>query len=461
MGINVMQGYKKEFEALKRVRNIVKFYFPHFGLNKKREITRFLYEISKRERIAPEDILADKYLDSFIGVKTYLMKRRFPYAYSHGEISKPYLPKIELTPAKCMRIKRKNTFYPRRIFIESRAQKSRLAARFKSVFTESDFTEIKSLKDYMAKNKARPGIKDYNNRCDTVFIVDEKQDFFKKCPCTKGACGCGYHIFNLSFGCIFECTYCYLQEYVNTPGLIFTANLEKFFDAFDSYRTPGMRIGTGEFTDSLMLDKLTEYSTSLIGFFAKHKDVTFEFKTKSNNIGNLLKAKHSGNIVVSWSLNPQKMINENEFYTATLMERINSASHCAQAGYRLGFHFDPVIYFKGWETHYGRVIDMLLTQIKPKDIAWISIGTLRFNPPLKKIIETRFPDNKILDGELVLGYDNKLRYPYSIRYNIYDTLIKRMSKHSKKLPVYLCMEEKSMWRDVKLADMRGGKVWRK
>ena len=97
-----------------------------------------------------------------------------------------------------------------------------------------------------------------------------------------------------------------------------------------------------------------------------------------------------------------------------------------------------------------RLIERLFSAIKPKDIAWLSIGTLRFKPETKKIIEVRFPENKILDEELVIGYDGKLRYPYSIRYSIYDLMIKALHKYSKKLPVYLCMEEKSMWRDLKL-----------
>ena len=442
-----MNKYSKLF---KRVRDYVNFCFPHFGVNKKQQIMRLLYEISKKERVAPENILRDKNFDNFITVKTYLLKRRFPYAYSHSEISKPFLPKLDLNPAACAKIKKRYTFYPIKVFIEASAKKSTLARKFRIAFADATFTEIKSLKDYMAKRKTHFSIQDYNARCNTVFITDENQDFFKKCPCANKAYGCGYHIFNLAFGCIYECTYCYLQEYTNVPGLIFPSNPEKFFDAFKSYKIPGMRLGTGEFSDSLMLDELTEYSTALIDFFSKHEDVTFEFKTKSSNIQNLLKAKHSGNIVVSWSVNPQKIINEYEFYTATLTERINSARRCARAGYKLGFHFDPVIYFKEWQKHYQGVIEILFGQIKPKDIAWISIGTLRFNPRLKRVIENRFPSAKLLDEELLIGYDNKLRYPDSMRLDIYKKMIGMLSKHGKKLPIYLCMEEKSMWKNLSM-----------
>ena len=113
-----------------------------------------------------------------------------------------------------------------------------------------------------------------------------------------------------------------------------------------------------------------------------------------------------------------------------------------------------MIYFKGWEKEYSSVIDLLFSKIRPRDIAWISIGTLRFKPELKQTIENRFPENKILDEELLPGYDNKLRYPYGLRYNIYKFMLDAFKKHSKKLPLYLCMEESSMWKVLGLDPYR-------
>jgi spore photoproduct lyase len=420
--------------------------FPDFGINKKQDITRLIYEISKREKILPEEIINSLSSNNFKAVKKELIKRRFPYSFAHNEVIKTYLPKVGLDPALSFDINNSN-FNPRRILIEKSAVPSYLKNRFRAFFPKARFIEIPSLKKFVQDNK-ESGIVNYNKRQGTVFITSEKYDFFKKCPCTRGAVRCGYNIFNLGFGCIFECTYCYLQAYNNTPGLIFPANIDKFFEEFKHYKKPKMRIGTGEFSDSLMVDHITEYSLAIIEFFNEHKDTLFEFKTKSSNIDNILKAKHSGNIIVSWSLSPQKIIDENEFFTASLSERLNSAEKCARGGYKIGIHFDPVIHFKGWKHSYSDVIDLLFTKIRPIDIAWISMGTFRFKPELKSIIENRFPNNDILDEELLLGYDNKLRYPYSLRHEIYAYLLTVLRKHSKKLHVYLCMEESSMWENL-------------
>ena len=442
-----MQSDKDHINTLKDAERIVRARFSRFGVNKTREIVRLLYEISKKNGAHPGDIIPRELNDNFEKLKEFLLRERFPAAYSSNELKNPYLPKITLDPEDKVELKA-GPFYPKKIFVEDAASRSYLVGRIRTAFRKAELISIPSLKDFIKAD--RFSIKKYNKRRDSIFIVNEKYDFFKKCPCTKLAMGCGYHIFNMGFGCIFECTYCYLQEYINTPGIILAANPEDFFRTFPKYKKRGMRIGTGEFSDSLMLDDITGYATLITDFLRGKEDVTFEFKTKSDRIDNLLNAGHSGNIVISWSFSPQNIIDKNEYYTAPLNKRLSMAKKAVQAGYKIGAHFDPVFHYTGWEKDYTRLIDRLFDHLHPKDIAWLSIGTFRFKPETKKIIEHRFPENSILDEELMIGYDRKLRYSGSVRYKIYKKLLAELFKRSRKLPVYLCMEERSMWKELNL-----------
>ena len=443
-----MRVCKNEFERLTQVESFIKSHFPYFGVNKKQEITRLLYEISKKNNISPAKIIEKNEVRDYESLKKSLLKGRYPFASLQSEPLKPHLPKIELkASAQCDF--RKKIFYPKNIYVENKVSGSYLACRLKAVFPKAHFYEIGSLKEYILAH-APFGVKDYNRRQDALFIVNENYDFFKNCPCTHSALNCGYHIFNLGFGCIYECNYCFLQGYANAPGIILTANIEKFFDEFNAYKRNGMRLGTGEFSDSLALDEITEHSLALIEFFREHKGVTFEFKTKSVKIENLMKSKASRNIIVSWSLNPQKIIDGNEFLAPSLNERLEAAAKCARAGYRVGFHFDPIIYFNSWEKEYASVVENIFSKIEPRDIAWISLGTFRFSPSLRQVIERRFPENTILNEELLLGFDNKLRYPYALRYLLYKKMLTMLRQQSKQLKVYLCMEETPMWKELNL-----------
>ncbi|MCM8784452.1 MAG: hypothetical protein NC818_06765 [Candidatus Omnitrophica bacterium] len=435
----------------RKIEEYVKYRFPSFGINKKREVMRLIFEIAKRDNLPFTEIIPDTEYKDYRSLKSNLLKRRYP-SFRSGNGLKLYLPDLELDARNRFKSQRSFKFLPKNIYVEREIKNSYLVQRFKEFFPSAKIIEIDSLKDYVKDKKFDIG--EYNYRRDNIFIIRERYDFFKRCPCTKKSVSCGYNVLNLGVGCIYDCVYCYLQIYLkNTPGIVIPANLNDFFKKLPRnfvnsplFRKP--RLGNGEFSDSLALDDVTKWSLDLVSFFRERKELLFEFKTKSKNIDNLLDIKPANNIIISWSLNPQSIIDSLEFYTASLKERIASAKFCAEHGYRVGFHLDPLIYHKNWEDDYRGLLNLIFKNISKDKVAWISLGTLRFNPQLKKIIENRFPDNKILDEELFLGFDNKLRYHHKLRIMIYKKVYSWIKKRKRGIPVYLCMENRAIWKEV-------------
>ena len=137
------------------------------------------------------------------------------------------------------------------------------------------------------------------------------------------------------------------------------------------------RIGTGEHSDSLALDKTLGINQHIIKFFAALPNALLELKTKSNQIEHLLELPHGGKTVISWSVNPQVIITKEELKTATLDERLNAARMASDAGYKVAFHFDPMIDYPDWEKGYQGLVEQIFDNISPDRIAWVSLGTLR------------------------------------------------------------------------------------
>ncbi|MCM8824072.1 MAG: hypothetical protein NC822_05315, partial [Candidatus Omnitrophica bacterium] len=201
-------------------------------------------------------------------------------------------------------------------------------------------------------------------------------------------------------------------------------------------------------------DEITNYSSQLINFL-RDKPVLFELKTKSTKIDNLLKNEPSPNIIVSWSINPQEIIDKEELMTSSLEDRLTSAKIVQEKGYSLSFHFDPIIYSENWEKIYKETIETLFKKLTPP-FRWISLGTLRGSRELKNIVEQRFPHSKIFYGELFLGEDKKLRYPKFLRKEIYQKMISWIRRYDTRTPVYLCMEDEEIWQvmDKKLTSSK-------
>jgi len=436
-----------------------------FVLNKNqlKEISRLFHEIIQRNKISISNILElliksekitkAKNKAKFQAIKQKLIALRFPLTSAHEKINTQDVFLSELREPMIRTAAGKENFIPEKIFIENSARSSYLAKRFELKFPNIPTEGLDHLWEYSQKHKFK--LEDLKR--PLVFIVKENWDFIKRCPCTKDHLGCNYWILNLGFGCPYDCSYCFLQQYSNFPGIILPANLDDFFEKFDSFYKKinrPIRIGTGEYCDSLALDDITGYSRQLVDFF-RDKPVLFELKTKSTNIANLMSIKGASNIIISWSLNPSDLINSQEFGATSLIQRLEAAKQVRNNGYSIAFHFDPVIYSKNWGKLYKQVIDQLYDNLGP-GFKWISIGTLRGTRKLKNASELRFGGNNIFYGELLLGLDKKLRYPKFIRKEIYSNMVKWIREYDSKTPVYLCMEDADCWQvmDKKLTSSR-------
>ena len=264
---------------------------------------------------------------------------------------------------------------------------------------------------------------------------------------------CNYLTVSFASNCHYECTYCILQDYLkNNPSITLFANVDEILDfiAEKIERAPDtlFRVGTGELADSLALDDITHLSEDLVPFAASRKNLLLELKTKSARIENLLPLDHRGKTVVSWSLNPQSFIDAEEHKTASLEERLAAARAVADCGYPVGFHFDPLLALPGWREEYTALVERVASQFRNEEIAWISLGSLRFTPGLKKIVMERFSKSRLLYGELFPTEDGKVRYFREVREKLYRHVRELVEEAFPPVPNYLCMETSKIWERV-------------
>ncbi len=283
-----------------------------------------------------------------------------------------------------------------------------------------------------------------------MIIARRKTPFLMACPAgsSKFAC-CGYLVLTLASNCPMDCSYCFLQEYLaDNPGFQVYANFADSFDELDRLveSAPGrsFRVGTGELADSLAFDSITGISRELVEFFAARESLTLELKTKTDEIENLIGLDPRGRVLVSWTLSSDAVYRSSENRTASPSARIAAARAVLDAGYRVAFHFDPLIAYPGAERDYARLIDELLDSVPAKKIAFISMGGLRMTPRLRGIARDRFPRDPMLCNEDVLASDGRFRTFTPLRLKLYRTLAERFRKAGAEIPSYLCMEPASI-----------------
>jgi len=342
-------------------------------------------------------------------------------------------------------------FTPTEVVVEAGSEQSPIYRNLKRAFPQVPFTLVDDVREVPRSSSVPDDL--FGAGKEKLYLARHRGEFLKKCPGSDGQVCCNYFVINFASNCPMDCSYCYLQDYLaENPALKVFSNIDDLIreadDLLTRHRKFFFRIGTGEITDSLALDPYIGFCAEVVPFFAEQPNMLLELKTKSDCVDGLLKLNPKERVVVSWSMNPQRVIDQDEKHTASFEERLAAARRCQAAGYKLGFHFDPIVEYAGWEADYRDMVGKIFAEVDYRRISWISLGVLRNTPGLKRTMRVRFPETRLLSGEQILCPDGKMRYFQPLRVAMYRMMLGWIRAASPTVFVYLCMESKEVWQQV-------------
>ncbi|MHC5059701.1 MAG: SPL family radical SAM protein [Planctomycetota bacterium] len=263
-----------------------------------------------------------------------------------------------------------------------------------------------------------------------------------------------YKLVPLSNGCPYYCTYCYLgfvyRKY--SPFIKLNVNYETMLRQIRQTAAKSKNrtdFNMGEMLDSLALDHITNLTTKVVPFMKLLSNAHLMLLTKSSNIRNLLAVEPNSRVVISWSLNPQHIIDRYEPGTASLNQRIEAAKACQQHGYRVRFRIDPGILYSDWPDGYTQMIKLALAKVDTENI---TIGMLRLLPGHKRLaIDAYGARGRQLDSHELIdkASDGKMRYHIKRRVEFYNFLIDVIRSYDKSVSISLCRETSDAWQQLK------------
>lgn len=341
-----------------------------------------------------------------------------------------------------------------RVFIDQKSLKSKVAQRVLQSFPAEKIEFV--TEQPWKETKGTLTASEFNRSKKNLFLTEFEGHFFKRCPGAtqkKTLSCCNYYVLNLGSQCNMNCSYCYLQSYLNTPVMKIFTNLDKAIDELremaEKHSHLPYRVGTGEIIDSLSLDEITLYSRELIEFFKNYPSWTLEFKTKSDRVDQFLDLGPAPNVAVSWSINAPFIIEREEHGTARFEERLAAAKKCVKSGFSLAFHIDPLIWHPEWKKNYSELVDRLTSEFSPRDVKVISLGTLRFQPEQRHLMRERFGGQSfVTSAEMFPSEGGKLRYDSNLRTEMFQFVrneFLRRDHTDKKWNLFLCMETPETW----------------
>lgn len=299
--------------------------------------------------------------------------------------------------------------------------------------------------------RALPEQRDKNTLQKESFKIEEieKESLgLGSCPVAspKTRC-CNLLTLDAVESCGFDCSYCSIQSFYKNNTISFDKNFAKKLERLELDPSKTYHIGTGQSSDSLMWGNRAGVLEALLNFARKNPNVILELKSKSDNIAYLLENDVPKNVICTWSLNPQVIIDNEEKRAASLSARIQSARALADKGVKVGFHFHPIVLFEGWQEAYTAIAHELTERFTCNEVALVSMGTLTFIKPVLKKIRLRAQNSKILQMPLV-DANGKYSYPLSLKEEMFSTLYQAFAPWHGKVFFYLCMEDESLWQKV-------------
>ena len=286
------------------------------------------------------------------------------------------------------------------------------------------------------------------NRKFKLIEIEKEKVGFGQCPVAspKTRC-CNLLTLDAVESCGFDCSYCSIQSFYNQNQIGFDTNFKSRLQELKLDPTKTYHIGTGQSSDSLLWGNRGGVLEALFDFARKYPNVILELKSKSDNIKYLLENDIPKNIISTWSLNPQTIIDNEEHLTASLEDRIKSAKAVADKGNLVGFHFHPIIVYENYLEEYKEIAHRLLSEFNPNQVAMVSMGTLTFIKPVIKQLRERNFSTKILQMPLT-NASGKLSYPLEIKKKMFKEVYNFFKPWHGKVYFYLCMEDASLWQSV-------------
>ena len=281
-----------------------------------------------------------------------------------------------------------------------------------------------------------------------VTLSDSKNEVFGMCPVAseKTVC-CNLMTIDAVQGCSLGCSYCSIQTFYTDGKISVDKNLAEKLAKIPLDPNKKYHIGSGQSSDSLAIGNREGVLDAQLNFARNNPNIILEFKTKSNNIDYLLRSNVPDNVFVSWSLNPQLFIDNEEHGTASFDERVSSARALSDKGILVGFHFHPIVYYEGYELDYANIIQKVVSMFDPLEVAMISMGTLTFIKPAIKKLRSTALSSKVLQIPMADAV-GKSSYTKEIKKEIFGHVLNQFSSWHDTVFFYLCMEERSVWESV-------------
>ena len=294
-----------------------------------------------------------------------------------------------------------NPFLPdfSHIYVESGAFNFELTNQCISKYPNATIIEISDYKSFFN----RPNQDFQTQKISTKLILAlKKQPFIYKGTDILQDGGYKNFYYNTPIlNCLYNCSYCFLQGMYPSANIVVFVNEDdmknEVLDAINkrSYKDEPLMLSVSYNTDLLAFENILPLTKNWMSFAKKNKDLLIEIRTKSALYNSIKNIKYSDQILLSWTLSPDNIIESYELNTPPLSRRIDAIKSAINDGWKVRICFDPILTYDNWKADYLSFFNKIKSDINFEQVFDITVGVFRMGQDYFKHIRKSKPDSDL------------------------------------------------------------------
>lgn len=201
----------------------------------------------------------------------------------------------------------------------------------------------------------------------------------------------------IMMNCLYDCDYCILQGMYQSGNIVFFVNTDEYLEEAASLGDGVPKhLSISYDTDLLAFEGIYPITRKWIEAMALYPEIMMEIRTKSANYRILDDLEVRENVIFSWTLSPEIVVEKYEHHTVSLAKRLLSAKAAQEKGWKIRICIDPVLYIPGYENIYAAFLEEVFSVLNPELIHDVALGVFRLSSNHLKAMRRKGVNSDIL-----------------------------------------------------------------
>jgi len=269
------------------------------------------------------------------------------------------------------------------IYIESKAQGFNLTKKCIRNFPKAKIIEISDYKSIF--NRPRQDFQTQKQSMKLILAIKKPPYIYKGTDILQDGGYKNFYYNTPMLNCLYNCSYCFLQGMYSSANIVVFVNEIDMQDAVKNeivkrvHKEQPLMLSISYNTDLMAFENILPITKNWIQFAKLNLDLNLEIRTKSGLYHSIKDIESSDQIVLAWTLSPDKVVRKYELNTPPLSKRISAIKSALKDGWKVRLCFDPILYYNNWENDYLELFNKVKSSLNLDQVLDITVGTFRMS----------------------------------------------------------------------------------